>query len=229
MQSKRWWGLLAVGFLGSTSSGADGLMIVRQSTARPEIGHPAEAGVGGAIYHEEEFPAQVFARLLEDVTVTSKGDVLKSGTLLQGEILKGRTLFCSLDLFHAGPWRVRALCLIDHDLDGRFGSLHLVEYRPPKQYPIDVGYQLVHVQTKAPQMDTFRRELVYLGSGGGVLRLAYREYVNGLAREAFGQDATYNIGEGPTEVTFKGARIEVVRADNTGITYRVLEGFAASR
>lgn len=208
------------------ASAADGLMFTNRTEATPPIGEQADAGVGRAVYTETEYPVQVFARLLEDVTVTAKGHVLERGTLLQGEIFRGRPLYCAMELYQAGPWRVRVLCLMDPDLDSRFEGLHLVDYQPPRKYPLDVPYETVQVPASSAGGRSVKREIVYLGSGAGVLRLGYREYVNNLAREAFAQEASYDLEEGVTEVAFNGARIEVLEANNTAIRYRVIEGFA---
>ena len=42
-----------------------------------------------------------------------------------------------------------------------------------------------------------------------------------MARPAFSQELKYDLGEGQV-IGFKGARFEVVKATNLGITYRVL-------
>jgi len=71
----------------------------------------------------------------------------------------------------------------------------------------------------------FKMELVYQGVADNVLRMAYREYKENLARPAFHQDLTYTLEEeGPTEVSFRSLRIEVTEADNSGLKYRVLQG-----
>jgi hypothetical protein len=71
----------------------------------------------------------------------------------------------------------------------------------------------------------FKSELVYQGVAAGVLRLLYREYSQNLARPAFQQDLTYTLeAAGPTEVGFRGLRLEVLSADNSRIRYRVVTG-----
>ncbi len=57
------------------------------------------------------------------------------------------------------------------------------------------------------------------------MRLLYREFVNDMAREAFSQELTFDLAAGPMMVSVKGARIEVIKAGNEGIEYRVLQGF----
>ena len=48
---------------------------------------------------------------------------------------------------------------------------------------------------------------------------------NDLARPAFQQDLHYTLEpSGPTEVSFRGARIRILSADNNTIHYELLSG-----
>lgn len=69
--------------------------------------------------------------------------------------------------------------------------------------------------------ENFRRELVYTGVSKNIITVLYREFANDMARPAFTQELKYDLGEGRT-IGFKGARFEVLKATNVGITYRVL-------
>ena len=80
--------------------------------------------------------------------------------------------------------------------------------------------------TKTPDVievssENFKRELLYTGISKNVISIVYREYVNDMARPAFSQELKYDLGEGSI-IGFKGARFEVVKATNLGITYRVM-------
>ena len=67
----------------------------------------------------------------------------------------------------------------------------------------------------------FRREIIYNGVAKGVVRLAYREFKDDLARPAFSQELTYDIAEGD-EVGYSGMRIKILKATNTTIKYVVI-------
>lgn len=71
---------------------------------------------------------------------------------------------------------------------------------------------------------TFRRILSYSGVSRGVVTLEYREFSGDLARPAFTQSATYDLAEG-REIAFRGARLEILSADNISVRYRVLKPF----
>jgi hypothetical protein len=70
------------------------------------------------------------------------------------------------------------------------------------------------------QSGSSKQELVYLGQSGDTLRFKYREYFDNLARPAFSNDLTYDISE-DNVIGFRGARIEVVNASNTELTYLI--------
>jgi len=73
----------------------------------------------------------------------------------------------------------------------------------------------------------FVQELVYTGRERDTLKLLYREFSDDIARPAFAQELTYDLAESRT-VGFRSARIEVVEANNTEITYRLVSGFEPS-
>lgn len=74
------------------------------------------------------------------------------------------------------------------------------------------------------QSDSFRRELIYNGRSGATIKLLYREFSEERIRPAFTQEVTYDLAQGET-IGFKGARFQVVDADNIRIKYNVLHHF----
>ncbi|HLO78749.1 MAG TPA: hypothetical protein VK196_20015 [Magnetospirillum sp.] len=72
--------------------------------------------------------------------------------------------------------------------------------------------------------DNFQRQLIYTGKSGKNIYVSYREFKNDLARPAFTQDLTFDLADGNV-IGFKGARIEIVEAKNTSISYRLIEKF----
>ena len=86
--------------------------------------------------------------------------------------------------------------------------------------PFDIDYH-----PDVPQ-EAFRYELLYQGAAGGMLRLMYREFEQDMGRPDFVQDLTYELNDsGPTLVTFRNVRMEVLSAGNEGMEYRVNAGF----
>jgi hypothetical protein len=92
--------------------------------------------------------------------------------------------------------------------------------------PATVVRTVTHVDGKTPP--SLRRELVYGGVSQGTVNILYREFINDMARPAFSQDLRYDLNQGNL-IGYQGARFEVLKADNTGITYRVLSHLDASK
>ena len=72
--------------------------------------------------------------------------------------------------------------------------------------------------------DDFQQTLIYSGKVGDKINVGYREFSNNMARPAFNNDVEYDLSESTT-IGYKGARIEVIKATNESITYRVLSNF----
>ena len=70
----------------------------------------------------------------------------------------------------------------------------------------------------------FRQELIYNGRSGDNLKFLYREFSGDFMRPPFSQDVQYDINDSNI-IGFRGARIEVLEASNTNLTYRVISSF----
>lgn len=75
--------------------------------------------------------------------------------------------------------------------------------------------------------DNFQQTLLYSGRVGDRIRLSYREFSGSMARPAFNNDVEYDLSTSDV-VAYRGARIHVIAADNTQITYEVLSNFNTS-
>jgi hypothetical protein len=70
--------------------------------------------------------------------------------------------------------------------------------------------------------DGFRAEMIYSGIDGSTVLAAYREFSGDFIRPAFSQELRFNIAQDRV-IAYKTIRIEVVRASNSAIEYRVVE------
>lgn len=75
--------------------------------------------------------------------------------------------------------------------------------------------------------DSLQQTLLYNGKIGDRITLGYREFYNNLARPAFSNNVEYDLSESKI-VGYKGARLEIIKATNTELTYKVLSGFTKS-
>jgi hypothetical protein len=87
----------------------------------------------------------------------------------------------------------------------------------------DVKYSIEKVMGAAVA-NSFQRTLLYNGKIGEKITIGYREFSGDIARPAFSNEVSYDLSDS-TIIGYKGARIEVVKATNTEITYKVLSGF----
>ena len=74
---------------------------------------------------------------------------------------------------------------------------------------------------------TIQQELIYNGVHGDNIKFLYRELSNDMMRPALTQDIQYDLNESYV-IGFKGVRIEIVKATNRYIEYKVLNTFPDS-
>ena len=72
--------------------------------------------------------------------------------------------------------------------------------------------------------DSLQQKLIYLGKKGDVLKFSYQEFSNNLNKPDFSNEIEYNLTESEI-IGYKKARIQVISATNTSITYKVLNYF----
>ncbi|WP_333842202.1 hypothetical protein [Limnohabitans sp.] len=90
----------------------------------------------------------------------------------------------------------------------------------PMDVKLDRDYSITEIDEIS--IDSFKRELVYAGGSSKAITLLYREFKNDFARPAFSQELKYDINDDPI-IGFKGARFEVLKAGNSGLSYKVIK------
>jgi hypothetical protein len=95
------------------------------------------------------------------------------------------------------------------------------------------GYNLYNLQepftfSKTQSYDLFqpyfKQQFIYNGKSGNSIKFTYREFSCNIARPSFTQDLTYDLSEGNT-IGFKGMRIDVSKATNVNISYKIIKPF----
>lgn len=76
--------------------------------------------------------------------------------------------------------------------------------------------------------NSFQQTLLYSGRVGDKINISYREFSGNVARPAFSNDVEYDLSASD-EIAYRGARIEVIEATNSSITYQILSNFNAAR
>jgi len=192
----------------------------------PRLNLYTQVGVGEPLYTEGATSSAAIhveaVQLQDTVAVSGGGYQILAGSYM-ARWAKDETSWCTDEILQAGkPVREPAVvCLDDANSDGVFNQISVSSYPRPLVAP-QARYRRVAFQTQATTATQgSTRRLVYLGSGGGVLRLRYEEDGQPPA------DVAYDLSkDGPTSVSFKGARMEISSATNEGIQYQVLSGFA---
>ena len=208
----------------------------RHEGSSPLHGEESHVVQGEAIYAEFDYVKQKAARLLEDVQVTKK-QTFHPGKILLGYSGKKSEHYCSYDPTHkvmgmpAPGWA----CLVPGK-GNRFVGRYLIadgatlgRRKSLSSQPLFEWTEATLPTEKAAELSAgrlFRKEIVYQGAAGNILRLLYREYADDLARPAFSQELTYDLpDEGVLTIAVKGSRLEILEAGNSGIRYKVIRGF----
>lgn len=177
----------------------------------PPFGQEATEEAGETLFYDEIIKVYKGIRF-------NDGQIVKLGA--SGFLL--RTPFINDRRFNGED----AYCGLGHQVQALLGSVN----------GPDIGFcftekdlaakNLRFIRTTETVVDqqNFRREIIYQGKVGQELKISYREYINDMARPSFSQELNFEYSEG-TVIAVKGAKIQVLRADNTGITYKVVRGF----
>lgn len=191
----------------------------------PALAVQTTRDVGEVIYSKFDYVATSGVRLLDSFEGKEllRKIYLPRGTFLAARSAKGQVDLCTEPGLFEGFDEGEVVCFRDSDRDGRLEQLHIPgtrfgAWRMLKAAPLRYEEAIDLDRTKG-----FRRELLYDGLAGGVVRLGYREFIDNMARPAFQQDLTYTLEpEGPTDAAFRGARIRIHRASNQEISYEVV-------
>lgn len=195
----------------------------------PPIGSQASTPVGGTVFSQFRYWSKIGYRL--DAPVNSSfmlGQVAAAqGDSLVRAVVDGKTAFCTERRTYFDPvvGPHRTTCFIDPVGSGTFTKMTAAPgvVWLEKDLPSPVGYS--KSEQIFPRSDSFKYELLYQGVSGKTIRLSYREFLDDLARPAYFQDVSYDIGTLPVTLTFRTVKLEVFSADNNALSYRVLSGF----
>jgi hypothetical protein len=111
-------------------------------------------------------------------------------------------------------------CLIDTTKSGFFNASTFTNYDVYFNLKSPIEYTLEPAQVVKDNLELFRFEILYQGVSKGEVKIAYREFVNNMARPSFNQDVSYELSPGGTAlIGFKGMRMRVLKADSQSIQY----------
>jgi len=89
----------------------------------------------------------------------------------------------------------------------------------------EIDKQYVETETKVTTVSTnFIQEIIYNGKVSNDLKFIYREFESELIRPAYTQEVQYDANESKI-IRFKDLQIEIIKADNQKITYKLISNF----
>lgn len=216
-------GALSVAAIITTSASA----AERKVGQRPEPGVDAVVTVGSPLLERFNMVAVNVPKLRDDLKMSLgiQGKiVIPAGATFRVEKaspLKACTVAQDTYVDHfVGPRG--AACLYDNDMDGTFdqGSAESV-LLTKRKVKAPVPYDMIDTPASGGS-DNFRHTLIYLGSGGGVIRLSYREFSQDMARPAFTEELSFPVGPAfPQGVVWRDTKITLLGLDNSGLRYRI--------
>ncbi|MFH0728118.1 MAG: hypothetical protein V2B19_17475 [Pseudomonadota bacterium] len=160
----------------------------------------------------------------EKIIITIPEGILE----LKGHNQRGGQFFANKTLIHysmeysdgksGGPWEVPGGIFIDAD-----GTPWVFwDWGGGPKLSADSSLKIEKTTVTLEPTDLkFKREILYSGRTRSTILLHYREFSNDMARPAFSQNLTYDSAIGAI-IGFRGGRFEIIDADNTSITYKVL-------
>jgi len=129
---------------------------------------------------------------------------------------------CSLPDNNNNPYTV---CLFDSKNNSTFDKVGSLINSLYADLNPSVPYTLTNTESKLHQ-DSFKYVALYQGKKGDSIKISFREFKNDMARPAFTQDIEYELNnDGTTIIGFKGLRIEILKATNMNITYKVIKDY----
>ena len=114
------------------------------------------------------------------------------------------------------------------------GKSLYVSYKAPNEVCIIVGIYnnklcafsplVKQTTSKVYTQDSFQQTLLYNGKIGSKINISYREFSDDIARGAFTNNVEYDLSTSYI-IGYRGAKIEVIEANNEMIKYKVINYF----
>jgi hypothetical protein len=118
-----------------------------------------------------------------------------------------------------------SICLSDPQNTGYFSHFGIGAQVGSNKLEQPVKYRITPSEPVIKE-DSFKYTALYQGKTKNSIKISFREFNNDMARPAFTQDIDYELNaDGSTTIGFKGLRIEVIKATNMELTYKVIKDY----
>ncbi|MES2018979.1 MAG: hypothetical protein V4484_21005 [Pseudomonadota bacterium] len=188
----------------------------REKMTFPQIGAVSTEGVGDILLTQG---ASINAGAINIPSDQNIGQfVVRKGKYIASRSNKKVTIFQSVTMRLPGEDadKLGKLFLFAKDNDTKMACV-------TKEICGELNYSVEKV-TQRVEKNYFQQTLIYNGKVGDKITLGYREFKGDWARPAFSNEVTYDLSTSKV-LGYKGARLEVISATNTDLTYKVLSDF----
>ncbi|MFA6191286.1 MAG: hypothetical protein WC665_02940 [Sulfurimonas sp.] len=120
----------------------------------------------------------------------------------------------------------KARCIVDAYNQNKF--THSTKYPNENLIELEhpIQYSKVPTFSPNPSINTFKYQAIYEGKSGTKIKISFNEFTNDMSRPTFTQDVEYELDNNDTAlVGFKGLRIEVLKATNLDMTYKIVQDY----
>ena len=198
--------------------------------SEPGFGQQAEAPLGALMFSQYSYWHRSGARITDSnrqpfglgALFISQGDVVYPSKLGAAQV------YCSEKRLYTDPIAgfLSRACFIDRNNDGSFDAVQVAPESTWVERPLSPQLPYKKMDIPVPHRGAFKHEIAYDGYSNQALHLSYREFKGkSLDRPTYTQQAKYDIKSFPAEIVFRNAKIQVLRADNYSIAYKILSGF----
>ena len=225
---KLWWGLpialILVCALPGCAKPKYNYTALETSVSHPAIGSANISYVGDVMLSKGKYKEH------DSIYVTKKIDVIWAYTLMPGYYLKQGEDDAGEYYYPGGeePGHVDKVMIADpwKSVMARKDPPAICVITMFNVATCNLEHQNYFEKRKRPltSNDSFQQTLIYSGKVGDKINIGYREFSGNMARPAFNNNVEYDLSESML-IGYKGAKIEVIEANNQQIKYKVIESF----
>ena len=203
--------------------------------AEPPLGEVRTVDVGGTLIKVTTVVKSPAFDLRSELEAKTVGDPTTTHLTLPPGILVGKELAAGHDCYVSdqpakvspamGELQVRqaALCFDQSSFGSSVVLAFMQDGSDVPFYPVGPvdGEAITYIDDSTP---SFSQELIYSGKSGQTVKVLYRQFSSKMADHLPDQEMQYDLNTSHL-IEVKGARLEVVQATDTSLTYKVLAPF----
>lgn len=200
--------------------------VVEAIGVTPQIGETVTAQVGSTILSQFRLWQKNGFRIPQGYSGSVGGapvTVTPTDLLVQTAI-KSKPAYCTerLTMRNLFGVPIKSTCFTDATADSRFETVMVPADSLWWSKALPEPLKFEAFEEHVPRPGSIKRELIYLGTSGKIIRLGYREYLDNFARPAFSEEVTYDLSDFPMDISFRTTQFEILNISGSSMVYRVL-------